>query len=38
MLDFRDDVEERKMFLKPLNSVEEDSEGVEKLEEDDMEA
>ena len=34
MLDFRDDVEERKMFLKPLNSSEEDAEVVAAAEDD----
>ena len=34
MLDFRDDIEERKMFLKPLNSSEEDAEAVAAAEDD----
>ncbi len=34
MLDFRDDVEERKMFLKPLNISEEDAEAVAAAEDD----
>ena len=34
MLDFRDDVEERKMFLKPLNISEEDAEAVAAIEDD----
>jgi hypothetical protein len=34
MLDFRDDVEERKMFLKPLNNSEEDAEAVAAAEDD----
>ena len=34
MLDFRDDVEERKMFLQPLNSSAEDAEAVAAAEDD----
>jgi hypothetical protein len=34
MLDFRDDVEERKMFLKPLNDSIEDGEAVAAIEDD----